>query len=139
MKKYKVGYTQGTYDTLHYGHINLLKNAKKHCEYLIVGVNSSELVMSYKNTQTIISTEDRKNIVEAIRYVDEVVVCETLDKIHQHEQTPYDVIFIGDDWKGNERWIKTEEELNSIGVDLIYLPYTKGISSTKVRNTLKKE
>src|SRR5690554_2097357 len=100
MKKYKIGYTQGTFDTLHYGHINLLKNAKEYCDYLIVGVNNDELVLDYKKTKTIISDMDRADIVKAIRYVDEVVVCKTLDKIIQHNKTPYDVIFIGDDWKG---------------------------------------
>ena len=134
MKKYKVGFTQGTFDTLHYGHVNLLKNAKKHCDYLIVGVNSDELVKSYKKTNTIIKTQDRVKIVEAIKYVDEVVVTETLDKNVHLKKYNYNVIFIGDDWKGSSRWNKTEEELSKVNVDVVYIPYTKSISTTKIKS-----
>jgi len=134
MKKYKVGFTQGTFDTLHYGHVNLLKNAKKHCDYLIVGVNSDELVKSYKKTNTIIKTLDRVKIVEAIKYVDEVVVTETLDKNLHLKKHNYNVIFIGDDWKGSSRWNKTEEELSKVNVDVVYIPYTKSISTTKIKS-----
>jgi len=134
----KIGFTQGAFDTLHYGHINLLKKAKEHVDYLIVGVNSDDLVFSYKNCKTIIETKHRVSIIEAIKYVDEVVICETLDKIVQFQKKPYDVIFIGDDWKGNERWIKTEKDLKKIGVDLLYIPYTKGISTTKVKKEKNK-
>src|SRR5690554_6157789 len=130
MKKYKVGFTQGTFDTLHYGHVNLLKNAKKHCDYLIVGVNSDELVESYKKTKTIIKTLDRVKIVEAIKYVDKVIITETLDKKIHLEKLKYDVIFIGDDWKGSDRWNKTEKELNEVKVDVVYIPYTKSISTS---------
>lgn len=134
MKKYKVGFTQGTFDTLHYGHVNLLKNAKKHCDYLIVGVNSDELVKSYKKTNTIIKTLDRVKIVEAIKYVDEVVITETLDKNVHLKNYNYNVIFIGDDWKGSSRWNKTEEELSKVNVDVVYIPYTKSISTTKIKS-----
>lgn len=133
MKRYKIGFTQGTFDTLHHGHINLLRNAKKYVDYLIVGVNTDDLVNSYKNTITVIKTENRVKIVEAIRYVDQVIVCDTLDKVHYLKQLNFDVVFIGDDWKGTERWNRTEEELKKYGVDVIYLPYTKMISTTKVK------
>lgn len=135
MKKYKIGFTQGTFDTLHYGHINLLKKAKEYCDYLIVGVNSDELVKRYKNTETIIKTFDRVNIVEAIKYVDKVVVTETLDKNIHLKNLSYNVIFIGDDWKGSERWNKTEEELKKVSVDVIYIPYTKSISTSKIKES----
>lgn len=138
MKKYKVGFAQGTFDSLHYGHVNLLRRAKEYCDYLIVGVNSDALVMEYKKTKTIIKDVHRANIVKAIRYVDEVIICDTLDKIVHFNNNPYDVIFIGDDWKGNPRWIKTEKDLNAIGVDLIFIPYTKGISTTKIKEKRNK-
>src|SRR5690554_3393037 len=128
MKKYKVGFTQGTFDTLHYGHINLLKNAKKHCDYLIVGVNSDELVKSYKKTNTIIKTQDRVKIVEAIKYVDEVIVTETLDKNVHLKKHNYNVIFIGDDWKGSQKWNNYEECFRLKGVEVVYFPYTQGTS-----------
>ena len=70
----KIGYTQGTFDMFHIGHLNLIRNAKKHCDYLIVGVNADDLVESYKNKRPIVPLEERAEIVRAIRYVDEVIV-----------------------------------------------------------------
>ena len=134
-----IGYTQGTFDTLHFGHINLLEKAKQLCDYLIVGVNSDKLVREYKNKETIIKEKERMKIVSSIRYVDEVVICDTLDKIVQLKKYQFSLIFIGDDWKGSTRWNNTEEELKKYGVKVIYIPYTKGISSTIVREKLSEE
>lgn len=75
-----IGYTQGTFDMFHIGHLNLIKNAKRHCDYLIVGVNADDLVESYKHKRPIIPLEERAEIVRAIKYVDEVIVTTTLDK-----------------------------------------------------------
>lgn len=136
MKKYKVGYTQGVYDMFHIGHLNLLNNAKEHCERLIVGVNSDYLVHEYKNKFPIIDENSRKSIVGSIKAVDECLIVDTLDKIKVHGKLEFDAVFIGDDWKGNPRWKKTEAELKEIGVDLIYLPYTSGISSTELRKVM---
>ncbi|HHX78528.1 MAG TPA: adenylyltransferase/cytidyltransferase family protein [Acholeplasmataceae bacterium] len=136
--KYKIGFTQGTFDTLHYGHINLLKNAKEYVDYLIVGINNDELVKSYKKVDTIIKTSDRVSIIEAIRYVDEVIVCDTLDKLAFLKKLNFDVVFIGDDWKGSKRWNETEAELKKYGVDVVYLPYTKSISTTYVKEQMSK-
>ena len=135
----KIGYTQGTFDTLHYGHIRLLKNAKRLCDYLIVGVNSDKLVKEYKNSDTIIKEKERAEIVSSIRYVDEVHIVESLDKKTKKDVFHFDIVFIGDDWKGNPRYVKTEEELKQIGVELVFLPYTKTISTTKVKEILKKK
>ena len=130
MKKYKVGYTQGTFDLFHVGHLNLINNAKAQCDYLIVGVNSDELVMNYKNKKTNVNAQDRARIVNAIKGVDQVIITETLDKNIMHSILNFDAIFIGDDWKGNERWTRTEKELSKVGVDVVYLPHTDGISTT---------
>lgn len=130
MKKYKVGYTQGVYDMFHIGHLNLINHAKEYCDILIVGVNSDELVLSYKQKNTVICAEERKIIVENIKAVDKAVMADTLDKLKMLEVVHFDAIFIGDDWRGSERWKKTEEELGVHGVDVVYLPYTKDISST---------
>lgn len=137
MKKYKLGYTTGVYDMFHIGHLNVIRNSKKHCEKLIVGVTTDELV-SYKNTKSIIPFEERIEIVSSIKYVDEVVAQETMDKIEAWERLKFDVVFVGDDWKGTEKWNKIEKEFKSLGVDVIYLPYTKGTSSTKLKETLDK-
>lgn len=137
MKKYKIGYTQGTYDMFHIGHLNLLKHARELCDYLIVGVNSDELVSDYKHKTPIINEEERAEIVRNIKGVDECVITNTLDKKSAHSQFHFDVIFIGDDWRGNPRWERTEEEMNALGVDLIFLPHTSGVSSTALTEIIK--
>lgn len=139
MKKYKIGYTQGTFDMFHIGHLNLLRNAKNQCEYLIVGVNKDSLVEKYKGKTPVISENERKEIISAIRYVDETILVDTLDKIEILKSVKYDAIFIGDDWKGNERWKTTEEALNAIEIEVVFLEYTKGISSTELRKVKDKK
>ena len=131
-----IGYTQGTFDMFHIGHLNLIRNAKAKCDYLIVGVNSDALVNSYKNKAAIVPLEERMDIISAIRYVDEVIECNTLDKVETQKKLHFDKIFIGDDWKGNERWRKTEKEMKELGAEVVYLPHTKGTSSTMIREKL---
>lgn len=138
MKKYKIGYTQGTYDLFHIGHLNLLNHAKEQCEYLIVGVNTDRLVEEYKNKKAVIPEQERSRIVNSIKAVDEVVLTDTLDKKEIAKKIKFDAIFIGDDWAKNERWIKTKKEMSELGIDVIFLPYTKGISSTDIRKRIKK-
>ncbi len=133
MKKYKVGYTQGVYDMFHIGHLNLVNRAKEYCDYLIVGVNSDELVQSYKHKTPVVCEEDRRTIVANIKAVDECVIVNTLDKKEVLKSIPFDAIFIGDDWKNNQRWIETKNELALMGVDVVFLPHTEGISSTELR------
>ena len=132
-----IGYTQGTFDMFHIGHLNLIKNAKRHCGYLVVGVNSDDLVESYKNKRPIIPLDERVEIMRAIKYVDEVIVTNTLDKKEIWEKVRFNEIYIGDDWKGNERWEKTGKEMEQLGAKLVFLPYTKDTSSTMLREKLK--
>jgi len=139
MKKYKHGYTQGVYDMFHVGHLNLINHAKERCDYLTVGVNADALVESYKHKVPIISESDRRTIVENIKAVDEAVIADTLDKEEMLGKVGFDAIFIGDDWKDNPRWKETEEKLAVYGVDVVYLPYTKDISSTMLRSVEKKK
>ena len=131
-----IGYTQGTYDMFHIGHLNLIKNAKNHCDYLIVGVNSDDLVETYKNKKTIIPIEERVAIIEELKSVDKVIICDTLDKISIAKEMNINKIFIGDDWKGNPRWEKTKQEMAEIGVEVVFLPHTDGTSSTMLREKL---
>ena len=131
-----IGYTQGTFDMFHIGHLNLIKNAKRHCDYLIVGVNADDLVESYKHKRPIIPLEERAEIVRAIKYVDEVIVTTTLDKKKVWEKIRFNEIYIGDDWKGNERWERAGREMAALGAKLVYLPYTKDTSSTMLREKL---
>ena len=133
MKKYKIGYTQGVYDMFHIGHLNLLNHAKEYCDYLIVGVNSDELVESYKHKRPVINENERREIVANIKAVDECIIADTLKKVTTWEKIHFDAIFIGDDWKGNERWAQTEKDLAPYGAEVVYLPHTDGISSTILR------
>ena len=133
MKKYFIGYTAGVFDMFHIGHLNLLKQAKDFCDILIVGVNSDALVFKYKNKKTIINEEDRKNIVGSVKFVDKAVIVDTLDKTDALKKYKFDVLFIGNDWKGNPSWEKTEHDMKEYGVDVIYLSRTKGISSTELK------
>lgn len=134
MKKYRIGYTQGVYDMFHIGHLNLLNSAKQFCEYLIVGVNSDNLVQKYKNKTPVINEKQRAEIVRNIKAVDECVIVDTLDKEKILEKIAFEALFIGDDWKGSPRWINTERILGSRGIDVVFLPHTDGISSTQIRN-----
>ena len=131
-----IGYTQGTFDMFHIGHLNLIKNAKRHCDYLIVGVNADDLVESYKHKRPIVPLEERVEIVRAIKYVDEVIVTTTLDKKEVWEKVRFNEIYIGDDWKGNERWERTGIQMAELGAKLVYLPYTRDTSSTMLREKL---
>lgn len=130
---YVIGYTQGTFDMFHVGHLNLIKNAKAYCDYLIVGVNADELVHSYKNKTPVITAEDRAEILRSVKEVDECIVVDTLDKVETAKRIPFEAIFIGDDWKGNDRWERTRTDLGALGIDVVFLPHTDGVSSTMLR------
>lgn len=135
MKKYKIGYTTGVYDLFHIGHLNLLKRAKEQCEYLIVGVTTDELV-SYKNKKAFIPYEERRAIIDSIKYVDKTVTQSSLDKLKAWEKYQFNVMFVGSDWKGTDSWNEYERQFAEIGVDIVYFPYTDGTSSTHLRAAL---
>ena len=136
VKKHKIGYTTGVFDMFHVGHLNILMRAKEQCEYLIVGVSTDELVKSYKNKTPIIPFEERKAIVEAIRYVDRVVPQTSMDKLEAWKMLHFDVIFHGDDWKGTAMYNDVEAALNKVGCETVFLPHTKGVSSTQLSQVL---
>ncbi len=130
-----IGYTSGVYDLFHIGHLNLLKNAKGLCDSLIVGVTSDELV-AYKNKKSVIPHLERMEIVRNIKFVDAVVQQYDMDKIKMWERLKFDVMFVGDDWFDSPKWQEIDEQFKKVGVKVVYFPYTKGISSTKINNTL---
>ena len=141
MKKRIVGYTAGVYDMFHIGHLNVIKNAKNRCDFLIVGVSTDEVVEQNKNKKPIIPFPERVAIVEAIKYVDKVIPQERYDiegKIETVINNRIDVMFVGSDWQGTEKWNKIEEELAKIGCKVVYLPHTDGISSTLLRDKIRK-
>lgn len=133
-----IGYTTGVYDMFHIGHLNILRRAKEQCDYLIVGVSTDELVQHEKNKTPIISFEERCSIVEAIRYVDEVVPQFDKNKLGAWEKYKFNKMFVGSDWKGTETWNRFEEQFRPLGVDIIYLDHTDGISSTILREKIRK-
>lgn len=135
-KKYKIGYTTGVYDMFHIGHLNIIRRAKEQCDYLIVGVSTDECVLSYKKKTPIIPYEERAAIVQAIRYVDEVVPQTSMDKVEFLKKHHFDVMFHGDEWKGTELYSKYEEEFAKYGAKIEYLTHTDGISSTILREKL---
>ena len=136
MKKYKIGYTTGVYDMFHIGHLNVLRRAKEQCDYLIVGVSSDELVQYDKGKTPVICFKERIEIVSSIKYVDKVVCQYDKDKFKAWEKYHFDAMFVGSDWKGTSQWKAYEEQFNTVGVEIIYLPYTDGISSTKLVNII---
>lgn len=136
MEKKIVGYTTGVFDMFHIGHLNILKRAKEKCDYLIVGVSTDELCLSYKHKAPIIPFVERKAIVEAIKYVDEVVPQVDRDKFGAWEKYHFDVMFVGDDWKGSPLFSALEERFKEVGVSIVYFPYTTGTSSTVLREKL---
>lgn len=129
-KKYQIGYTTGVFDLFHIGHLNLIRRAKEQCEFLIVGVNTEELVKEYKGKTPVISFEQRLEIVASIRYVDAAIAQTNLDKLKAWEILRFQALFQGDDWKGHPRYIKTEADLKTVHADMVFLPYTKDISTT---------
>ena len=134
-----VGYTTGVFDMFHIGHLNILRKAKEKCDYLIVGVSTDELCSSYKGKVPIIPYEERKAIVEAIKYVDEVRPQEDRDKFAAWQRIGFDVMFVGDDWWGKPLFAELEKKFSDVGVTIEYFPYTKGTSSTILRKKILKQ
>lgn len=132
-----IGYTTGVYDLFHMGHLNLLKNAKGMCDKLIVGVTVDELV-AYKGKQAMIPFDERVEIVRACRYVDSAIPQYDMDKLAMCKKLGASILFVGDDWYGTEKWNKYEEEFAKEGIKIVYFPYTKSVSSTKIREALRK-
>ena len=130
-----VGYTTGVFDLFHVGHVNILRNAKRMCDKLIVGVTVDELV-AYKHKRAVIPFEERIEIVRACRYVDVAVPQESMDKMDAYRRYKFDIMFVGDDWYQTDRWNELDAQFSSLGVKIIYFPYTKTTSSTLINDTL---
>lgn len=139
MNEMIIGYTTGVYDMFHIGHLNILKRAKEQCDYLIVGVSTDELVLHDKKKAPVIPFEDRCAIVDAIKYVDRVVPQTDKNKFGAWEKYHFHKMFVGSDWKGTPQWDKFEEEFAPVGVEIIYLNHTDGISSSILRDRLNRE
>ena len=130
---YHVGYVCGAYDLFHVGHLRLLKRCKEHCDYLIVGIDSDELVEYYKNRKPYIPEEERLEIVRAVKYVDDAVMVDyhNMDTKNAWELYQFDVQFCGDDHE--EALRDRKKYLQSLGSDMVFFPYTMSTSSTQIR------
>ena len=123
--------TQGTFDLLHYGHINLLRRAKELGDYLVVALSTDEFNWNSKHKKCYFSYEKRKQLLEAVRYVDLVIPEENWDqKIEDIRLYRIDTFVMGDDWKGKFDFLKEE------GVEVVYLPRTPEISSSQIKRDL---
>ena len=123
----------------HIGHLNILKRAKAQCDFLIVGVSTDELVQHDKNKTPIIPFKDRCAIVESIRYVDQVVPQFDKNKYAAWKRYHFNKMFVGSDWKGSDAWNKFESQFAPVGVEIVYLDHTDGISSTLLRDKLNEQ
>lgn len=133
-----IGYTTGVFDLFHIGHLNILARAKEQCDFLIVGVTTDEVTKQMKGKSSIIPFEERIEIVNSIKHVDMVVAKSTIDNTESWHELRFNVYFKGDDWKGTKKGEKLEVDFGNFGVEIKYFPYTKGTSSTKLREVLEK-
>jgi glycerol-3-phosphate cytidylyltransferase len=130
-----IGYTSGVYDLFHVGHLRILHNAAALCDRLIVGVSSDELVQ-YKGKSPVVPFAERMEVVRNIKGVHAVVAQYDMDKFAMWEKLKFDVLFVGDDWHGTEKWNRIEAQFTEVGVRVIYFPYTQGTSSTMIAREL---
>lgn len=136
MKKYHIGYVQGTFDMFHIGHLNLLQRAKEYCDILYVGVVSDDYSKDMKGIKPYIACDERVAIVSAINVVDKVFVIDYTDRpvIEFWEKNKFDCFFSGDDHKNGEFM----QALKDKGIDYMFFPYTQHISSTKVKEQMRR-
>ena len=132
----RIGYAAGAYDLFHVGHLNLLKQAREHCDYLIAGVASTESALLQKNREPVVPLHERLEIVRNIRLVDQVVVDDFPDKVEAWRAFGFNIFFKGDDWRGTEKGIRLEAGMHAVGVEVVYFPYTVHTSSTLLRRAL---
>ncbi|MET4002983.1 MULTISPECIES: adenylyltransferase/cytidyltransferase family protein [Arthrobacter] len=133
----RIGYAAGAFDLFHVGHLNLLRQARSRCDFLIAGVVSDQLLIARKGRTPVIPLCERLEIVRNVGFVDEAIAETLASKVDMWRQTTFDVLFKGDDWKGTAKGLELEQEFAPLGVEIIYFPYTVHTSSTILRRTLE--
>ena len=131
-----IGYAPGAYDLFHIGHLNLLKHAAEHCDHLIAGVVSDEMLLLAKGRLPVVPLAERMEIVRNLRVVDDVHAEVVPEKLDTWRSVRFDVLFKGDDWRGTEKGDRLERDFAAVGVEVRYFPYTVHTSSTKLRRAL---
>jgi glycerol-3-phosphate cytidylyltransferase len=134
-----VGYAPGVYDLFHVGHLNILREARARCDYLIAGVVSDEMAELAKGRPPVVPHSERLEIVSHISLVDATFAETTPDKMDTWHELRFDVIFKGDDWRGTPKGDKLEREFAEVGVGVVYFPYTVCTSSTLLRLVLAQQ
>ncbi|WP_460798503.1 adenylyltransferase/cytidyltransferase family protein [Microbacterium sp. GXF0217] len=132
----RIGYAAGAFDLFHVGHLNLLRHAKQHCDILVAGVVSDEMLREVKGIEALIPTAERVEIVRHISFVDQVHIETTPSKMDAWRDVGFTHFFKGDDWRGTEKGMRLESEFSSVGVEVVYFPYTAHTSSTALRRAL---
>jgi glycerol-3-phosphate cytidylyltransferase len=132
----RVGYAPGVYDLFHVGHLNILRHARARCDHLVAGVVSDELAELAKGRRPVVPLVERLEIVRSVRYVDAAFVETVPDKVQAWRRVRFDVLFKGDDWRGTAKGLRLERDMASVGVEVVYLPYTVHTSSTQLRRAL---
>ncbi|NNM46670.1 adenylyltransferase/cytidyltransferase family protein [Knoellia koreensis] len=131
------GYVPGVFDLFHVGHLNILRMAREHCDWLIAGVVTDDKALRAKGKRPVVPLEERAAILEHVTLVDEVVVEHHPSKLDVWREHPFDVIFKGDDWRGTAKGEQLEADFATVGVEVVYFPYTIHTSSTLLRATLE--
>jgi glycerol-3-phosphate cytidylyltransferase len=131
-----VGYAPGIYDLFHVGHLNILRRAKQHCDVLVAGVLSDEMCLRAKGQPPVIPAAERIEIVQHVDFVDRVHEEVVPDKLEAWQAVRFHRIFKGDDWRGTAKGQRLEADMASVGVEVVYFPYTVTTSSTQLRSAL---
>ena len=132
-----IGFTSGVFDLFHVGHLNLLENAAKECDLLFVGVCSDELTFKLKRRKPIIQFKDRLRIVSALSCVSKVIPKTFDDDLFYAKSVNAKIVFKGSDWQDTQKWLGLQKKFDKEGIKIQFFPYTRGISSTKLRGLVK--
>ncbi len=132
----RVGYAAGAFDLFHVGHLNILRHAREHCDRLVAGVVSDEMLRAVKGIEPVIPTAERAEILRSLVYVDDVYIETQPSKLDAWRDVQFTHFFKGDDWRGTEKGLALEREFAAVGVEVVYFPYTAHTSSTVLRRAL---
>jgi glycerol-3-phosphate cytidylyltransferase len=134
----RIGYAPGVYDMFHIGHLNILRQAAARCDFLIAGVVSDEMAEKAKGRRPVIPLAERLEIVQSIDCVDRAWPEMVPDKLDTWREVGFDILFKGDDWRGTAKGQKLEADFASVGVEIVYFPYTLHTSSSLLRGVLER-
>lgn len=139
--KYHTGFVTGVFDLFHIGHLNLLRNCKSRCHYLIAGVLTDELTLQDKHKRPFIAFDERIEIVRQCKYVDRAVMIDfhNTNKVDAWKELRYGCLFSGSDHEGQGYWMDLQQQLRYLGSELEFFPYTQSTSSTMLQAAIRKE